>query len=309
MITTVTLNTMVDKTVYVEKIEKGHIQRARQTNMVAGGKGVNVSRQLTILGLETIATGFYGGETGDMIARLMSDENIPHDFIRIESLTREGVTYLEDDGTITAVFEPPHTITPEEVDALLRKCIFLANRSPWITFNGSSPHRNADAMYHDIMGAIKNTSVRTVLDTYGEPLRLAIGMQPFLFKPNKQEFEKTFNIKLDSEKMYRRALDDCIDRGIGCTIMTDGSSPAYVGTPDGHWVVYPPKIQSVNPTGSGDALIAGILYAYEQEMHFEDTIIFGMAAGAANAQTWSVANSTLDELMRLKDRVKIKKIT
>lgn len=309
MITTVTLNTMVDKTVYVENIEKGRIHRASQTNMVAGGKGVNVSRQLNILGLETIATGFCGGETGFIIERLLSGENIPHDFIRIECLTREGVTYLEDDGTVTAVFEPPHTVTPEEADALLRKCTDLANRSSWMTFNGSSPHRNADAMYHDIMEAIKNTSVRTVLDTYGEPLRLAIGMKPFLFKPNKQELEKTFNIKLDSEEMYRCSLDDCIERGIGCTIITDGSNPAYVGTPDGHWLVYPPKIQTINPTGSGDALIAGIIYAYEQKMHFEDTIIFGMAAGAANAQTWSVANSTLDEIMRLKDRVKIKKIT
>jgi 1-phosphofructokinase family hexose kinase len=308
MITTVTLNTMVDKTVYVEKIEKGHIQRARHTDRVAGGKGVNVSRQLTVLGLETIATGFYGGETGEIIGRLMSDEKIPHDFIKIGSLTREGVTYRENDGTVTAVFEPPHKVTPEEADALVRKCTDLASRSSWITLNGSSPHPNADTIYHDILERIQNTSVRTVLDTYGEALRLAIGMKPFLFKPNKQEFEKTFNIKLDSEKMYRRSLDACIERGINCTIITDGTHPAYVGTPDGYWLIHPPQIDTINPTGSGDALIAGIIYGFEHKMQFEDAIIFGMAAGAANAQTWSVANSTLDGITKLKNLVKIKKL-
>lgn len=309
MITTVTLNTMVDKTVSVEKIEKGLIHRARRVTMVAGGKGVNVSRQLTMLGMQTVATGFYGGETGNMIARLMSGEKIPHDFIRIESLTREGVTYLENNGTVTAVFEPPHTINPEEAAALIRKCTDLADRSTWITFNGSSPHRNADSIYHDIMERVQNTSLHTVLDTYGEPLRLAIGKKPFFFKPNKEEFEKTFNIKLDTEEMYRRSLDDCIQRGIGCTIITDGANPAYVGTPEGHWLVHPPQIRTINPTGSGDALIAGFIYAFEQKMHFEDTIMFGIAAGAANAQTWDVAQSTFEEIMILKERVKIEKLS
>ena len=64
MIVTITLNPMLDKTVYIERLERGAIHRAQRMEMVAGGKGISVSRQLKHLGLKTIATGFLGGEGG-----------------------------------------------------------------------------------------------------------------------------------------------------------------------------------------------------------------------------------------------------
>jgi 1-phosphofructokinase family hexose kinase len=308
MITTVTLNTMLDKTVYVDKMEKGRIQRARHVEMVAGGKGINVSRQLRLLGCDTIATGFCGGAIGRMIEVLMTDENIRHDFVEIDSMTREGVTYREDDGTVTSVFEPPHDISKSDAEKLMTKCVDLAGQSSWISFNGSSPHRNADALYREVMVAIDRYNIRTVLDTYGEPLRLAIDRKPYLFKPNKQEYEKTFDTNLDSEKMYRNALEDCLKRGIFCTILTNGQNPVYVGTPDGHWMIKPPEIKTVNMTGSGDALIAGFIYAHEKKQSFEECMATAVAAGAANAQKWSVANSTLIEINDLMNRVTIRKL-
>ncbi|MCC6398234.1 MAG: 1-phosphofructokinase, partial [Bacteroidetes bacterium] len=46
MITTVTLNPMLDKTVEVDRLIPGGIARAKRVGMIVGGKGVNVSRQL-----------------------------------------------------------------------------------------------------------------------------------------------------------------------------------------------------------------------------------------------------------------------
>ena len=55
MITTVTLNPMLDKTVTLDALRRGAISRASEVSMVVGGKGVNVSRQLRLLGEETEA--------------------------------------------------------------------------------------------------------------------------------------------------------------------------------------------------------------------------------------------------------------
>ncbi len=308
MITTVTLNTMVDKIVCVSRLQKGKIERAHRVDMIAGGKGVNVSRQLQLLGCDTIATGFYGGETGMIISRLLTGEGIRHDFVTVDSMTREGVTYRESEGTITAVFEPPHTVSRVEAAELTRKCMQLAEQSTWITCNGSSPHRNANRIYRDILVKHARTKVRTVLDTYGESLRLSIDTKPHLFKPNKQEYEKTFNVVLDSEKSYRDALDECLKQGIECTIITNGEHPVYAATPEGHWIVYPPDVKTVNATGSGDALIAGYIYASENNKSFEECTITGVAAGAANAQQWQVAKSSLEEILRLKEQVTIRKL-
>ena len=119
MITTVTLNPMLDKTVYVDTIRRGEVQRASKIETVVGGKGVNVSRQLRRLGMQNVATGFVGGEVGTLIERLLDEEGIAHDFVRIAGMTREGVTYRESDGTATAIFEPSHKVTRRETEQLL----------------------------------------------------------------------------------------------------------------------------------------------------------------------------------------------
>ena len=127
MITTVTLNPMLDKTVAVDSLRRGAVSRASEVSTIVGGKGVNVSRQLSRLGEETVATGFIGGEIGSILERLLDGEKIPHRFIRIAGMTREGVTYLEPEGTMTSVFEPPHSVTLAEAGRLLEECRALAD--------------------------------------------------------------------------------------------------------------------------------------------------------------------------------------
>src|SRR5512142_2286384 len=95
MITTVTLNPMLDKTVYVEAVRPGKIVRASRVECVVGGKGINVSRQLHRLGVDTLATGFVGGEIGTMLDRLLDAEGLSHGFVRVGGMTREGVTYRD----------------------------------------------------------------------------------------------------------------------------------------------------------------------------------------------------------------------
>src|SRR5512146_877795 len=132
MILTVTLNPMLDKTVRIGRLERGHIHRAERMGMVPGGKGINVSRQLKHLGIRTLATGFLGGEVGTIVAGLLKEEGIEHDFVFTESLTREGVTYLEPDGTWAAVFEPSLRIDVRYVHELSAKIGSLAPKSTWV---------------------------------------------------------------------------------------------------------------------------------------------------------------------------------
>jgi fructose-1-phosphate kinase PfkB-like protein len=159
MITTVTLNPMLDKTVYVDAIQRGRAQRVSKIEMVVDGKGVNVSRQLTRLGIENVATGFIGGEVGSLIERLLDEERIAHDFIHVAGMTREGVTYRESDGTVTAVFEPPHQIAHQETQQLVERVNAMIPRSTWIVCSGSSPSPQADDVFATI---VRQASERAV---------------------------------------------------------------------------------------------------------------------------------------------------
>ena len=61
MITTVTLNTSVDKLYLVEKLEDYTVMRVKKVSNTAGGKGLNVSKVAYLLGEKVSALGFAGG--------------------------------------------------------------------------------------------------------------------------------------------------------------------------------------------------------------------------------------------------------
>ncbi|HTO94556.1 MAG TPA: 1-phosphofructokinase family hexose kinase [Bacteroidota bacterium] len=308
MITTVTLNPMLDKTVSVASIRRGAISRAQNVGMIVGGKGVNVSRQLRHLGDETTATGFLGGEIGTLIERLLDEEGIPRAFVRTGGMTREGVTYLEPDGTQTSVFEPPGTVSDADVERLIAECTSLAARSAWMVCSGSSPAPVADDLFKRIIAQCKGIGVRVALDSYGKALERGIDSVPDFLKPNREEFEQTFGTKVRGETDLIRAARMLIERGVRYALVTDGPRPFAAADAEGAWLVTPPAVKSVNQTGSGDSMVAGILHGLVRSWPFADCLAFGAAAGAANARVWAVASSTPDDIQSLVPAVKLKKV-
>lgn len=64
MVYTITLNPALDRTLWVQKIETDDSNRIEREERYAGGKGIDVSRVLTTLGVDNKALGFVGGFTG-----------------------------------------------------------------------------------------------------------------------------------------------------------------------------------------------------------------------------------------------------
>jgi 1-phosphofructokinase len=299
---------MLDKTIYVDRFERGKIHRGSKMEMVAGGKGINVSRQLKNLEAKTVATGFLGGDVGCIVSRLMREESVEQDFVRTAVATREGLTYLEPDGTWTAFFEPSLPVEESEVRDLDKKIVDLASKSTWIVCGGSSPGKEADDVFSEAIVLAHRNGISSVLDSYGRAFELGLKAQPTMVKPNKREFEMTFHQSLTTELDSVRAVQFLLEQGVQYSILTDGGREFYAGIQGHVWKVMPPPIKEVNATGSGDALVAGILYGFHQGWKFERCLAFGAAAGAANAQVWEVANSTLQEILSLEANVKVQRI-
>ncbi len=302
MTTTVTLNPMLDKTIDVASVRRGAIERARAISWIAGGKGVNVSRQLKVLGSRTVATGFLGGEIGTLIGRLLTEEGIDHDFVRVAGMTREGLTFREADGVVTAVFEPPHEVTGEDVHRLAAHCTSLLARSSWLVCSGSSPSPVADGLYREIIREARRLGVQTILDCYGEALRIGIEADPTILKMNRDEYRKTFARDLAGALPD---IDAWLADGIRYIVITDGPRPVLAADREHRWVATPTVVTTVNPAGSGDSMTAGLIYGIEQGWTFENALRFACAAGAANARTWEVSNRPVEDIMSLEPQVHI----
>jgi len=258
-----------------------------------------VARQLRRLGCTTQATGVWGGEIGLQLDRLLTAEHLAHDFLTIEGMTREGVTYLDAEGGMTSVFEPPHEVTANEAAALLDHCHALCAKSSWMVCSGSSPVPTCDRVFADIIRDAHSRNVRTALDTYGTALRLGLEAVPDVVKVNREEYRNTIGVVLDAERHIIDALLALVELGVGLAILTDGARPCYVASTTGCWKITPPPVVSVNSTGSGDSMLAGILFGLSRGWDEPKSVCFGAAAGAANASVWDVSSAGLESIVAL----------
>ncbi len=88
MIITVTLNPAIDKTITVEKLCPGELNKVCSSREDAGGKGINVSKTIKCLGGKSMATGFLRGTTGNRIKYALSEKySIEAGFLEIDNPT------------------------------------------------------------------------------------------------------------------------------------------------------------------------------------------------------------------------------
>ena len=97
MVYTITLNPALDYTISIKQLILNEINTSESEEILPGGKGINVSIILKRLGIDTVTLGFISGFTGEEIKRLIENEKIKTDFIKIKNEnSRINVKILEE---------------------------------------------------------------------------------------------------------------------------------------------------------------------------------------------------------------------
>ena len=148
MILTVTLNAAVDRTVAVPNFRLARRHRAVESRTVAGGKGINVARALSLLGRPVIAAGFVGGPTGTRVLEQLREESVLTDFTRIAAETRINLAVIDPtSGDQTEINERGPAVSPEEVKTLFERISYLASGAKICVLAGSLPPGAGDDLY------------------------------------------------------------------------------------------------------------------------------------------------------------------
>ena len=118
MIYTVTLNPAIDKTVQIDNLHTGEVNRVLKVRQDPGGKGINVSKVIASLGGESVAMGLLAGRSGQYIDEALQESGIATDFLYVEGETRTNLKIIDAvKGENTDINEPG----PKVDAALLEK--------------------------------------------------------------------------------------------------------------------------------------------------------------------------------------------
>ena len=163
MIYTVTLNPSLDYIITIDEINIGKLNEADDYLVLAGGKGINVSLVLNNLGIDTIATGFIAGFTGNEIIRQLDESSCKHDFISLEEgYNRINIKLKSKEETDINSKGP--TISEPNIQSLIQK-LSLVTKDDYIVLSGSVPKNLPEDIYQRIMKKVSNTGAKIVLDT------------------------------------------------------------------------------------------------------------------------------------------------
>jgi fructose-1-phosphate kinase PfkB-like protein len=102
LLLTVTPNPAIDRTLHVPYLTVGTVHRTNQVYLVAGGKGLNVTRSAHALGGNVMVTGPLAGYSGRLVASLAREEGLVADWYEMESgETRTCLLITHDDSDAT----------------------------------------------------------------------------------------------------------------------------------------------------------------------------------------------------------------
>lgn len=300
MIYTVTFNPSLDYVVRVNELEKGKIHRAIKEDIFVGGKGINVSIVLGELGVDSKALGFTAGFTGDEIIHQMKQKGIPSDFIHLnQGISRINVKLRSEVTTETDINGQGPEIGESELNQLYEK-LNQIKAGDFLVLSGSVPKSisEPDKIYEEICRRVKKEDVKLVIDAEGQLLNNTLKENPFLIKPNLQELEELFQVKLNTKESILTAVKQLQKDGAENVLVSLGKDGAIlVDRMDNVYEQTAPVGKLVNSVGAGDSMVAGFLAGLLQKdsnktdcrnedytrNDFVRALLWGSAAGGAAA--------------------------
>lgn len=310
MIITVTLNPSIDVAYQLETFQLDGVNRVQDVRKTAGGKGLNVTRVLQQLGDPVLATGFLGGGLGQVLAQELDRQGIGHSFQEIAGETRNCVAVLHQ-GQQTEILEQGPEISPEEAQAFTAHFKELLAEAQWVVFSGSLPKGLPVDFYVSLITLCQEAGVGVLLDTSGASLEAVLesSARPNLIKPNLEELSQLVGREVSLDLADLKALL-AHERfaGIDWIVVSLGAAGAFAKHGDKYYRVRIPKIEVVNPVGSGDSTVAGLASGLSQGLADADVLKRGNLLGMLNAQEEATGFVNLDKAADLLEQIEVEEV-
>ena len=300
MIVTVTMNPAIDKTVDIDQMVRGGLNRIIHVEMDAGGKGINVSKTIKSLGGESLATGFLGGRSGAAIEAVLKERQIPADFVHVDGETRTNLKVVEQRGEVTELNEPGPLVTEAQLEQLLQKLEGYAGEDTLFVLAGSIPKGVPRTIYREITMRVHKKGAKVLMDADGELFVNGLEAHPDMIKPNRVELEAYYQLDYRASEqelveMGRRLLSE----GTKLEAISLGQMGALFLMPDRTVKCPGLRVKAHSTVGAGDAMVAALAYSWGEKLGSEETIRLAMATSAGAVMTIGTkppARGVVDEL-------------
>jgi fructose-1-phosphate kinase PfkB-like protein len=210
----------------------------------------------------------------------------------------------------SAFFDPDPQIQTSEAYELMRRMdsLLRINCTRALTLSGSSPCETTHPLYGELIGVARSREIPVFVDTYGHALRTISGFWPDWLQFNRREAAGYLDKPQLTDDDVEALLDRWTSHGVAGCAVTDGARPVLARWRGQSYRIHPPRIEAVNPVGSGDSFLAGLVDAVLSGLTDENALRRASAAGASNAMVWEAGAVDPDRVQALASEVRLERL-
>ena len=305
MIYTITLNSAIDyfitlnETLLVDEVNRGSHEIYK-----AGGKGLNVSKILSVMNIPSKAIAVLGGFTGQYIQdSFEEDPNIEMIPIPVDGMNR--INMKANYGKKALCVNGSGPVANDCTVQFLLDEIAKINADDIVIISGSVMHGFPDDFVTALAQAVHQRNAKVVIDMEQITMEQLKECRPYLIKPNLYEFQLLFENDEINESNIDEYLKKANEIGIENILVSLGKDGAVLSNAHGIFRLDQPRTVLVNKVGAGDAMLASFIGKLSQGYSSEEALQWGGAAGNATAS--KIEDITMRDIEGYLPQMKVKK--
>ena len=280
---TCTMNLAIDLFIETEEMHPFMVNRTKEDDIQANGKGVNVSLVLKMLDFPSTALGFSAGFTGKYIEDYLQQKQIQTDFIEVPGMTRINVfTQVNQTGEEYKLVNQGPEIPQAAVHNFLNQ-IRALQAEDYLCVSGSLPRGMSPKVLVEISRICQEKGIHLIIDSSDQEVMDCLPYRPFLLKPNEEELSSWFGRKMVTDEDYFVYGQRLVELGAENVLLSLGEKGAILFTKDRVFRGNSPKGKVVNTACAGDTMLGAFLAGYMNRRPLDETLRKSIAAGSSTA--------------------------
>ena len=294
----VTFNPALDWVGELPKLQLNDVNRVDKTKIMAAGKGINVSRVLSQLGVSVTVTGFLGTQNATMFDQLFKMKGWNDQFVRVEGSNRINLKLLSSEQGVTELNFSGMTISLKDQTLFTQRLECLMQEHDVFVVSGSLPTGLPIELAQSWLLKLTQAGKIVFFDASEAWFAKGIIAQPYCIKPNQSELAK-WGLDCQFKGDQIQAIQRLHQQGIQNVILSLGEKGAIWLDQLNLLTVSPPCLPIVSTVGAGDSLVAGLCFGYLQNWSKAQTLHFSVALSALSVSHMGVGEDSLSSVLSL----------
>lgn len=303
---TVTLNPALDRELILPNFAINRLHRLRNPSdsvMTPGGKGINVSMILDSMGISNVAMGILAGYVGRIVEeelrRLHPD--ITLNFVYTDGETRENITVIDPmNDTITEINSPGPLVSERELEIFYRRYLMTLPRVEMVVISGSAPPGVDEGYCLKLVRAAKSKGKVVFMESIGPFFDRVLQEDcPQVVRADLRREKRVLGRELKEFQDYVELAKEIRQLGAKAVVLSYKIVSDVVATEEGVWkFTIKDHVEVSHLLGTGDAFVAGMVYAVLKGLSYYEVLKYGMAAAIAEIRHLRKSELSIEDMER-----------